>query len=344
LIPHSRPTISQAEIKKVIYALRKGFLSQGPEVAALEKEIAKIYKGSEVIVVSSGTAALYLSLIALGITPINKVIIPSYTCNSLYSSVNLAGANAVCADVAQSSVNIDKNTILPLLSKEVKAVIVPHMFGFLANITSIKKLGLPVIEDCAQAVGGRYPDGTLLGSKGDIAILSFFATKLIPAGEGGACITRNHKAAEIIRQLRDCDKKLPHDKAFNFKMTDISASLARAKLKNLESNVRQRSKIAKEFDKVFGMSSFRSRSATPQVVCFRYLVSLRNNIESFLRKAQAAGITCSKPTWLALHHSIGGYCPNAEKLERTLVSVPLYPGLTKTEIERICRILPTLLQ
>ncbi|OGV66677.1 MAG: hypothetical protein A2283_08440 [Lentisphaerae bacterium RIFOXYA12_FULL_48_11] len=343
MIPHSRPDISGKEIRAVVTALGKRHLSQGSEVQKLEAKLSRMYNGAEAVVVSSGTAALYLSLLALGIKAGHKVIIPSYTCNSLYAAVNLSGATAICADSGENSVNIDVSTIDPLIDEKTAALIVPHMFGFLANIGSIKKTGIPLIEDCAQAIGGHYPDGTLTGTKGDIAILSFYATKLVPAGEGGACITKHSKTAEIIRSLRDCDKQRPRAKAFNFKMTDISATLAVAKLSSLQANIRQRSSIAEKFDQALGNNSFRLKSSNPQCVCFRYLASRQKNLQSILQKSLKAGISCNKPTWQALHHSIGGHCPNAEMLERTLLSVPLYPGLTRREIRRICRVLPELL-
>ena len=342
MIPHSRPYVGAKEINAVVCALKKSHLAQGAEVEKLERKLSCIYGGAEAVVVSSGTAALYLSLLAIGVKSDDEVIIPSYTCNSLYAAVNLTGAKALCADVGKNSVNIDSSTIYPLLNKKVSALIVPHMFGFLANIKAIKEIGIPVIEDCAQAAGGRYPDGTLTGTKGDIAILSFYATKLIPAGEGGACITKNRKMAGIIRSLRDCDKQIPKEKAFNFKMTDISAALAAVKLASLGANIHQRSQIAEVFDKTFVRESFRTISRDPQSVCFRYLLTVQKHIASILRASQKAGIVCSKPTWRALHHAVAGNrCPNTEILERTLLSVPLYSGLTEKEVRNICHFLCT---
>jgi perosamine synthetase len=301
-----------------------------------------MHNGAEVVVVSSGTTALYLSLAALGVRPRNKVIIPSYTCNSLYAAVGMSGATAVCADTATSSVNVDRNTVSPLISKSAAAVIVPHMFGFLADITPIRKLGIPVIEDCAQAAGVKHADGVAAGLKGDIGILSFFATKLIPAGEGGACITRNRRLADAIRNLRDCDKKPPAKLAFNFKITDICAALALSKLKQLRPDNSTRMKIAGRFDQAFGDLSFRSKSSVSQAVCFRYLISARSGVDAFIRSARQAGITCCRPVWRPLHLTIGGSCPMTEELDKRLVSVPIYPSLSEREIERICSVLPQL--
>lgn len=343
MIPHSRPDVSEQEINAVVSALRKRHLSQGAEVEKLETKLSRMYGGAEVIAVSSGTSALYLSLLAIGVKPASEVIIPSYTCNSLYAAVNLSGAKAVCADTGSNSVNIDKATIRPLLNEKTSALIVPHMFGFLADIDAIKKLGIPIIEDCAQCLGTRHSDGSLVGTKGDVAILSFFATKLLPGGEGGACITRNRSIAATIRTLKDPDKRVANPKAFNFKMPDMNAALVREKLKTLNSAIKERSRIADIYDKAFGVASFRTKSAHAQPVCFRYLLETKN-AKNFIKQVDRKDIICSRPVWCPIHHAVGGHCPFAEKLERTLVSVPLYPGLTKKEIERICRILPGLLK
>lgn len=343
MIPHSRPEITDFEIQAVIDALRHGRLSEGEEVAALEAEISAMFNNAEVVAVSSGTAALYLSLVALGVETGQKVIIPSYTCNALYAAVSHAGARPVCADVAKDGLSITHATVEPVLDNIVRAIIVPHTCGYLADIEEISKLGPPVIEDCAQAVGGYYSDGSFVGSKGDVAILSFFATKLLPAGEGGACITRNPDISRTIRDLRNCDERPLNAKAFNFKMSDVHAALARAKLRGLSAKIEERSRIAREYDVAFGNRSFRGKSGQPQAVCFRYIIDVITEIDTFLEKARSAGIMCKRPIWRPLHHSIGGNCPQTEALEKTLVSVPIYPGLTEGEIREICIKLPVLL-
>ncbi len=352
-IPHSRPHVDAGEIAAVVRALQAGHLSQGEEVARLERDLSAMFGAdgrTEVVAVSSGTAALYLALVALGVQKGKKVIIPSYTCQSLYAAVSLAGAAPVCADTGENSVCITSSTVKPLLNKAVGAIIAPHMFGFAADIKDLVSLGCPVIEDCAQAAGGRYADGSLLGSRGHVAILSFYGTKLLPAGEGGACVTRHKELAEKIRLLRNCDEQELNPRAFNFKMGDLNAALARAELKSLDAMNERRERIARQYDKVFRHFSFRVRSAQSQSVCFRYLVELPRvargkgkEIKSFLEQSRKAGIMCRRPVWDPLHHTLGGKCPRTGRLHSTLVSVPLYPNLTEAEEKKICRTLPEIL-
>lgn len=358
-IPHSRPHIDAGDIAAVVQALQSGHLSQGEEVARLERDLSALFDASEVVAVSSGTAALYLALVALGVQKGKKVIIPSYTCRSLYAAVSHAGATPVCADTGKNSVCITPSTVKPLMDDAVGAIIVPHMFGFTADIKGLEALGCPVIEDCAQSAGGRHADGALLGSKGHIAVLSFYGTKLLPAGEGGACVTRHKELAKTIRLLRNCDERPLNPRAFNFKMGDLNAALARAKLESLPAMNERRAFLAQRYDEAFGPQSFRKKSADPQAVCFRYLVELPSraardkrawqargkgkDLKSFLKQALEAGIMCRRPVWEPLHAGLGGKCPQTEQLQNMLVSIPLYPNLSELEVETICKTLPKIL-
>jgi len=305
-------------------------------VAALESELSANHDGAHVVVVSSGTAALYLSLVGLGLKPGRKVILPSYTCNALLCAVWHARGIPVCADVAGGSVNISASTVRPLMDDSVAAIIAPHMFGCLANIDELAGLGVPVIEDCAQALGGSHRDGAPTGTKGTVSVLSFYATKLLPAGQGGACVTPDPELAERIRMLRACDETAPSPHAFNFRMSDVCAALARAKLADLPAALAERRRLADVYDAAFGESSLRRISGGRQSPCFRYLLHIDNDVDAFLGLSEAEGIMCRRPVWRPLHHTAGGECPATEALEQTLVSVPLYPGLTSEEINTVC--------
>ncbi len=344
MIPHSRPQPAEAEIEAVVTALRRGRLSQGEEVFALEQELSDLFKPAQAVGVASGTAALCLGLRAIGVRPGHKVIIPAYTCNSLYAAVIHAGATPVCADVEEETVLISRRTVAPLVDAETDAVIAPHTCGFTADIEDLRGVGVPVIEDCAQAIGGRYPDGSPLGSKGAVTVLSFYGTKLLPGGEGGACVTDRPDWQATVRRLRQCDEQEPDPRAFNLKMTDISAALVRARLARLAETVAERRRLAGIYDQAFGSLAFRAHSPRPQGVCFRYLVLTPGDVETRLARAQAAGIACRRPVWRGLHRALGGACPRTTALEDRLVSVPLYPGLSDAEVAQICNTLPDIMK
>ena len=343
IITHSRPGVDPRELDAVVAALKQGHLSQGEEVRCIEEGLSKYFGGAEVVAVSSGTAALYLALVALGIPKTKKVIIPSYTCNSLYAAVTAGGSLPLCVDVPEGGISLSFECVQHELDGSVAAILVPHTCGYQAGMEELCGAGVPVIEDCAQAIGGVYPDGSPLGSRGVVAVLSFFGTKLLPAGEGGACVTRNPAVAATLRALRNCDESDPFPGAFNFKMSDIGAALACAKLKNLQEAIGQREKIAARYDEAFGRASFRLRACQRQPACFRYLLEIDGKVDDFLAQAESQGVVCRRPIWKPLHHSIGGYCPHTERLEKTLVSVPIYPGLEQEEVETVCKTLSALL-
>ena len=344
IITHSRPGVDARELDAVVAALKQGHFSQGEEVRRLEEALSKFYGGAEVVAVSSGTAALYLALAALGVPKTKRVIIPSYTCNSLYAAVTALGSLPVCVDVPEGGPSLVFESVRLELDGSIAALIVPHTCGYQAGMEEMCKTGIPVIEDCAQAVGGVYPDGSLLGSKGDVAVLSFYGTKLLPAGEGGACVTKNPSVAATLRSLRNCDESDPLPGAFNFKMSDIGAALACAKLKRLQEAIDRREQIAARYDEAFGQFSFRRRASQKQAVCFRYLLEIDGEVDGFLAQAESQGIMCRRPIWKPLHHSLGGHCPHTERLEKTLVSVPIYPNLEQEEVEGVCKTLSALLK
>ena len=319
--------------------MRNRHLSDGAETAALESELSAMHNGAEVVAVSSGTAALYLALVALGVKPGQKVILPSYACNALLCAVWHLRAVPVCADVTEDSVNMGAGTVEPLVNESVAAMIVPHTCGYVADIDGMGALGPPIIEDCAQALGGTYADGAPTGTRGTVSILSFYATKLLPGGQGGACVTADAELAERIRMMRSCDETEPSPDAFNFGMSDVCAALARAKLQGLAAALDERERLADTYDDAFGEYSVRRMWGGRQSPCFRYLLRVNDGLDSFLERSEAEGIISRRPVWRPLHHTAGGACPSTEALEKTLVSVPLYPGLTSDEIDTVCNTL-----
>lgn len=334
-IPHSHPQATSEDLDAVRNALLAGHFSQGAEVTALENELCERFGHEHAVVVSSGTSALLLSLIALGVKADSPVFLPAYTCQSLYSAVMYARAIPLCMDCRKNDV-----CMMPAPDTHEQpfaAAIVPHMFGYEACVQTWKENGIAVIEDCAQAAGGTGNNGIRIGSLGNIAILSFYATKLLPAGEGGACLTNDKRTADMIRALRNSDEQQLNPHAFNFKMTDICAAIARVKLRHLDENIAIRNRIAGQFDEAFGLLSFRMRHTLNQPVCFRYLLEVDpDKIRLIMEKAKAAGIDCRRPVWNPLHHSLGFHCPETDRRHQRLISIPIYPSLSEEAVERIC--------
>jgi len=164
-IPHSRPSINEEDINKVVSNLRSGKISSGEEVKLFEQEISKYIGVLGGIGVNSGTNALHLALNALDIKPGDEIILPSYVCASVLSAINYTGAKPVFADIEPNGYDIDPESAANKISKNTKAILVPHMFGTPANLDKFLELNVPIIEDCAQAIGAEYK-GEKVGSFG----------------------------------------------------------------------------------------------------------------------------------------------------------------------------------
>ena len=221
-IPHSRPALGEAEAKAVAEVVRGGWVAQGRQVAAFEQAMAKVTGQAQGVAVSSGTAALYVALMALGIGAGDEVVIPSYVCTALWHAVRLTGATPILVDIEPATYDPSPQAVTRVLTRHTKAVIVPHMFGLPADIETLKSHGVPVIEDCAQTLGVTVR-GTSVGGTGKLAICSFYATKLLTAGEGGMVLGRDESLMSRVQTLRQYDQEASLVRAFNYKMTDMQA-------------------------------------------------------------------------------------------------------------------------
>jgi perosamine synthetase len=206
MIPHSRPTLDKDDAAAVSAVLKSGHLSQGYQVSQFEKALAAFIGTKAGVAVSSGTAALHLSLLALKIGKGDEVILPSYVCTAPFNAVHLVSATPVIADIDRKTFNVDVPDLKKRITPRTKAIIVPHMFGLPADLDEILSLGIPVIEDCALSVGSRYK-GQRTGSFGTLSIFSFYTTKMIATGEGGMVLCSREDIIDAVRDLRDYDEK-----------------------------------------------------------------------------------------------------------------------------------------
>jgi dTDP-4-amino-4,6-dideoxygalactose transaminase len=154
-IPHSRPTLGEEEIKAVEAVIRSGHIAEGSAVERFEKAFTQKIGVKYAVATSSGTAALHLALMAMGIGPDAEVIIPSYVCAALLHAIQYVGAKPVAAEINPVSFNIEPDDVHKRLTAKTMAVIVRHLFGLSADLESLMKLDVPLREDCAQGVGGR---------------------------------------------------------------------------------------------------------------------------------------------------------------------------------------------
>jgi dTDP-4-amino-4,6-dideoxygalactose transaminase len=293
---------------------------------------------------SSGTAALFCALKALGIGKGDGVMIPVYVCTALLHAVNASGASPVLADVDPVSGNITALTARKAMRRTVRAVIVPHMFGFPAPAREIGlQLGVPVIEDCAQCVGGSI-DGRRVGALTAVSVFSFYATKMLAAGEGGLAATSDSRIARRMRDIIEYDKREDFRPRFNFRMSDMTAAVARVQLSRIETVIKRRRAIAalytRELGDMPGVRVPRPSCAETDPVYFRYIIRTGMRPDLVISTMSRKAVACSRPVYKPLHRYLGqkGF-PGADSLFRTAVSLPIYPGLSQSDAKRVIQAL-----
>jgi perosamine synthetase len=293
---------------------------------------------------TSGTAALHLALLSLGVSKEDEVIIPSYVCESVLNAVIYTGAKPILADIDQNfenGFNISAKTIKPLITKKTKAIVVVHLFGIPVDIDSIRKISkkIPIIEDCAQSLGASYK-GKMLGSFGDVSIFSFYATKVISTGHGGMVLTNSKSIKKILNNLTQYDKKEDYGIAYNYCLTDIQSALGLSQLSKLKSFLKRRQKIAREYDKSFSKIGMDLPKSIEGEIKFRYVLRTKSfeKLKTLQKKLQKKGIIACEPIFKPLHRYLklnSRNFKNTELAQNTNLSIPIYPSLTEGEVNYI---------
>ena len=339
-INHSRPTISKLDINNVIRVLKSGEIASNKEVAKFEKELSDYIGHDEGIAVNSGTNALYLTLLSLDVNKDDEVILPSYLCIAPLNAITYLGAKPKLVDINENDYNLSLGEVKKNITKKTKAIIAPHMFGdCIRDIDEIVSLGIPVIEDCALSIGATT-NGKKAGSFSDLAIFSFYATKVITTGHGGMILSSSKNASDKIRDYMQYDNRERYNKSFNFRMTDIQAAIGRSQLSNLENLINRRREIAERYNEEF---KYKDSIIIPRrhedSIYFRYIIEV-DDASKFMEKISKKGVECKKPIYKPLHNYFGvdnKNFQNTEKAYKKYVSIPIYPSMTRKKIDYIIK-------
>lgn len=343
MIPHSRPAIGTEEKEAVMAVMESGDIAQGKKVRELERAFCEFTGRRYAVAVSSGTAALHLSFLALGISPGDEVILPSYTCVALLHALDSVGARPVVVDIDIEDFNISVSEVGKRIGRKTKAVVVPHAFGLPARMDKLQALGIPLIEDGTQALGARVK-GKRVGSFGAVSLFSFYATKMITTGEGGMVLTDFPRLAERIYDLRDYDKKETHRFRTNSKMTDLEAAIGLAQLKKLSQFLRRRRELASRYSESLRNSGMilPSEEGDRDHVFYRYVVRIRRKKKEWMRRLVSQGIEVKEPVFKPLHQYLGladSKFPFTVQAMKESCSLPLYPSLSDEACHQICEAL-----
>lgn len=338
MIPHYRPSFNQSEIKAVKAVIKSKHIAQGEKVLELENRLSNFVEKKYCIAVSSGTSALTLALLSLKIGSGDEVIIPSYTCSALWHAVKAVGSSPVFADIEISSFNLDPEDIKQKITSKTRAIIFPHMFGQPGRIEEVLQFKIPVIEDIAQAVGAKI-NNSPVGSFGDISVISFYATKVIGAGEGGCILSNSKKFANNVLNLREYDEKDNLTLKYNAKMTDITAAIALEQLKKLSNFIDRRKTIFLRYKSIlknnvdvpledysgYEANYYRCIATHPKIKLKKILKTVKN-----------MGVKFRRPVYKPLHlYNQREHLKNSEETWEKQFSVPIYPDLSENEINLV---------
>jgi dTDP-4-amino-4,6-dideoxygalactose transaminase len=329
--------LGTAEQRAVRRVLASGLLAEGQEVGSFEREMARKLGRRHAAAVNSGTAALHLALAAVGVGAGDRVALPSYVCPALLHAVALVGAEPILVDVDPATFNLDPDDLRKRLRSRTKAVIVPHMFGLPASFREIEACGVPIIEDCALALGTKYRKRPV-GSLGVLSVVSFYATKMMATGEGGMVLGNRSALLQEVLDRRSYDGRSRHRLRFNYKMTDLQAALGRVQLRRLTDFVRRRRQLASFYSSSLAGGPWDLPSIERNHSFYRFVTRPRRGAKRLLAELTRRGIEARRPVFQPLHRYLGlGDFPGAEEAYRRAVSIPLYPALSSAEAERVVR-------
>jgi perosamine synthetase len=341
------PDIGNLEIRAVTRVLKSKNLAQGPEVLKFEGMFSKHVSDLECVAVNSGTSALLLALIALGIGESDEVIVPSFTFAATANAVVLAGGTPVFADIDQTTFNIDIDSVRNQITSKTRAIIAVHLYGLPANMVALSQLckekDLFLIEDAAQAHLASI-DGVNVGTFGDVSAFSFYPTKNMTTGEGGMVVAKDPEVARRVRLLRNQGMEIKYQNeiaGFNMRMTDISAAIGIVQLGKLERLTDKRRSNAKFYiDNLPEDVTPKSPGGFFHVYHqFTLRVKSRNSLIEFLKKSDID----SAVYYPTLVHSLPAYklkidLPNSKTISEEVISIPVHPDLSNRDLRKVASV------
>lgn len=353
------PLIEEDDLDAVREALASGYLVQGRHVAALEAGIAAWTGTRHVVVVSSGTAALHLSLLGLGLGPGSRVAVPAYSFNATANVVAMVGATPVFVDIEPNTFAMDPDALEVAHGRQPLDAVMPvHPFGQIADMSGLAGAapGVLIVEDAAAALGARR-DGATAGSFGAAGCFSFHPRKVLTTGEGGAIATNDAALARTLRALRnhglDPDAPAPDFvmAGLNYRMTDVQAALGVTQLAKLERMIAGRLAAAERYTLLLAGTPLRCPTtppgATPVWQSYVTLVPFGVDRDALIRRLRGEGVevqigTYHMPMTSYFREHFGfrrGDFPVTDDVADRTLSLPLHPTITAEEqatvIERL---------
>ncbi len=373
-LPYSRQFIDEEDVKAVVEVLKSDFITQGPKVGEFEERLAEALGAKYAAVFNSGTSALHAAYFALGLSKGDEFITTPITFVATSNAGLFLGAKPKFCDVEEDTGNINADLLEEKVSPRTKLIVVVHYAGHPCDMERVKKiadeLGIAVVEDACHALGAKYK-GFKVGScrYSDATVFSFHPVKHITTGEGGAVLTNRKDVYEKLLMFRNHgvtkrEEKFTKPKegdwycemqflGFNYRMTDIQASLGISQLRKLNAFVEKRRKIAKTYTKLFENNPFFELPPEREYAYHSYhLYHLRLKDEHEGKKKELFSLLRRKGIGVQVHYipvylhpyyrKLGykqGECPVAERFYRKVLSIPIFPSMEEREISYVARTL-----
>jgi perosamine synthetase len=346
----ARPDVGAAELAAVAEVLESGQLTMGPRVAEFERLLAGAVGTAEAVAVSSGTAALHLGLLALGIGPGDEVIVPAYTFPATANVVELVGARAVFVDVDPRTFLMRIDQVAAAVTPRTRAVLAVHLFGrpvAWEELQTAVPQEVALVEDAAGALGARYR-GTPCGALGALGCLSFHPRKIVTTGEGGAVTTDEAELAEAVRRLRHHGITIAGGEVdipvagVNYRLPDVLCALGIPQLERLEQLLAARERVAAWYEERLGhLVETPSAAEGDRHGWQAYVVGLdgRDAVRAALARE---GIESQIGTYavprLGAYEGRGSF-PGADRAFERALALPFAASTTEAEVDRVCSVM-----
>ena len=345
----ARPDVGAEELAAVAEVLASGQLTMGPWVDAFEQALARAVGTADAVAVSSGTAALHLAMLALGIGEGDEVIVPAYTFPATANAVELCGGRAVLVDVDPETFLVRPELVAEAVTSRTRAVLAVHLFGrpvAWEELQTAVSEEVALVEDAAGALGARYRD-TPCGALGLLACLSFHPRKIVTTGEGGAVTTDEAELAAAVRRLRhhgiqdgpSTDIPVP---GLNYRLADVLCALGVPQLERLESLLAARERVAGWYEeRLRHLVGVPGTSEGDRHGWQAYVVTLDRRDEA-LAGLRAEGIEAQIGTYAV--NALGAYrdrgsFPGADAAFARALALPFAGTMTEDDVDRVARVL-----
>lgn len=378
-IYYGRQWIGEDDIEAVANTLRSDFITCGPKVEEMESKLCQLTGAKYAVSCTNGTSALHLACLAAGVKEGDEVITTPLTFMASANCARYCGATVVFADINPNTYNIDPKSIREKITDKTKAIVAVDFTGQVVEAKEIREIcdeyNLIFIEDAAHSIGSKY-DGKPVGSLADLTCFSFHPVKTVTGGEGGAVTTNNEEYAHCMRLMRshamehDPEKMLegPHEGiwyyeqqalGYNFRMTDFQAALICSQMNKLDKFAARRKEIVKKYNEAFkDLDGIIVQKEIPESDTCRHLYIIQLDFDKlsctrreFFDAMSAENVQCQvhyvPVYWFPYYKSLGykeGICPNAEKVYKGIMSIPLYPKLSDEDVESVIRAVKKLVE